>query len=217
MNNKVAIFDMDGTLLESLYYWYNAPRAVLESMGVLPDGNEADALEKVSFSSIGKYAVEQFSLPCTPEDFSRAIDDWVLQRYADAVLPRPDVPQYLKSLCERNVKCVLLTASKKPFIDKMCQRFDFGKYFSACYSAHDLGIEKSNPEIYNVIFKDFNCAPEDCILFEDSAYSVEAARAAGVQSVGILDPLYPKNYARLCATCNRTIFKYRELLEHDVF
>lgn len=217
MNNKVAIFDMDGTLLESMYYWYNAPRAVLESMGILPDSNQADALDKAGFSAIGKYAVEQFNLPCTPEEFSCAMDDWVLKRYADAVLPRPDVPQYLKSLSERNIKCVLLTASKKPFIYVMCQRFDFGKYFSACYSAHDLGIEKSNPEIYNVIFNDFSCTAEDCILFEDSVYSVEAARAAGIPAVGILDPLYPKNYARLCAACSRTIFNYRELLEHDVF
>lgn len=217
MGRSVAIFDMDGTLADSMYFWKRAPAWVLYGMGHLLTSADEIAFQSVGFEGIPAYLVETYHLPCTPAEFRSRIDSLMLERYRTDVLPWPDVPEYQRALSRRGIRSVILTASAPPFIQTLLERFSLAPYFEAAFSAQTLGLPKSDPAIYNLLFRQLNCRAEDCILFEDSPYAVRAAAQAGIPSVGILDPSQGHSHAQLNALCIRTVSHYSELLEADIF
>lgn len=217
MTAPVAIFDMDGTLIDSMYYWDRAPACILESMGILPDDEAEEAFGRIGFYRIPEYVVQRYQLLCSPEEFSRMVDDWVLDHYRREILLKPNVKEYLTRLREKGVRCVILTASKPAFIETMLERYHLNAFFTAAFSASALGIEKSNPAIYDVVFRELDCTPGDCTLLDDSDYAVQTAAAVGLRTVGILDPLFPCHHEPLRQHATRVVARYSELLQEDIF
>lgn len=213
----VAIFDMDGTLLDSMYYWDRAPSCVLESLGVLPDDEMEAEFKRLGFDRIPKYVAERFPELCTAEAFSIRVDAWMLERYRGEVLPKPSVRQYLEKLRRDGVRCIILTASDTTFIDAMLRRFRMEDFFCATYSARRLGMGKSSAAVYDYLCQQLDCGKEDLVLFDDAPYAATVAAAAGVRTVGILDPLFPEKHPVLREVCTRTVSRYTELIENDIF
>ena len=123
MGRSVAIFDMDGTLADSMYFWKRAPAWVLYGMGHLLTSADEIAFQSVGFEGIPAYLVETYHLPCTPAEFRSRIDSLMLERYRTDVLPWPDVPEYLRALSRRGIRSVILTASAPPFIQSFWSAF----------------------------------------------------------------------------------------------
>lgn len=217
MSSPVAIFDMDGTLVDSMFYWKRTAAAVLNEMGIVVDDEADEAFARVGYYHIPEYVIDRYGLSCRPEEFMQKMDDWVLERYRTEILLKPGVLDYLAALREKNIRCVILTASKAAFIDAFLGRYQMHGYFVATYSANALGMEKSNPSIYDLIFQEMHCTADDCVLFDDSDYAITAAASLGLRTVGILDPLFEKNHEVLRLHSMRTIHRYRELLAEDVF
>lgn len=217
MSSPVAIFDMDGTLVDSMFYWKRTAAAVLNEMGIVVDDEADEEFSRVGYYHIPEYVIERYRLSCRPEEFMQKMDNWVLERYRTEILMKPGVLDYLAALREKDIRCVILTASKASFIDVFLDRYQMRNYFAATYSANALGMEKSNPAIYDVIFEQMHCTSDDCVLFDDSDYAIIAASALGMRTVGILDPLFEKNHDALRQHATRTIRRYRELLEEDIF
>lgn len=217
MSSPVAIFDMDGTLVDSMFYWKRAAAVVLNEMGNVVDDEADEAFARVGYYHIPEYVVSRYDLPCRPEEFLQKMDDWVLKCYRTEILMKPSVREYLAVLRDKGVRCVILTASKTAFVEAFLERYRMHNYFVGTYSANALGMEKSNPAIYEVIFGQMHCSAGDCVLFDDSDYAITAASALGIRTVGILDPLFEKNHEALRQHSTRTIRRYRELLEEDIF
>ena len=217
MAGPLAIFDMDGTIVDSMFYWNRAPSCVLREMGIVLDDEADRQLSQRSFYHLPAFLVDYFSLPCRPDELACAIDSWVLERYRRDVLLIPSVQDYLRSLQKKQVTCILLTASKEPFIEAMLERHHLNGCFSATFSTNALQMEKSDPAVFRFLFDRFQCKPQDCTLFDDSAYAVRTASNLGIRTVGILDPWFPAHHEELKRICNRTIQRYSELLRDDVF
>lgn len=217
MASPLAIFDMDGTLVDSMFYWKRTAAAVLNEMGICIDDEADESFLRIGYYHIPEYVVERYGLPCSAEEFLQKMDNWVLERYRTEILMKPGVREYLASLRDKGVRCVILTASKTAFIDAFLTRYKMHGYFSATYSANALGMEKSNPAIYDVIFDQMQCTAADCVLFDDSDYAITTAAASGLRTVGILDPLFEKNHEALRQHATRTVHRYRELIEEDIF
>lgn len=217
MSSPVAIFDMDGTLVDSNYYWSRASSWVLQSLGVILDDEGDRALASTGYYRVPEHCISRYHLACTEQEFSQKMDEWVLERYKSDVLLRPSAMQYLQKLNQKGVRCVILTASKQCFIDTIVSRFGLEKLFAGTYSAATLGLEKSDPEIYHRIFSDLDCTASDCVMFEDSPYAVSMAKGLGIRCVGLLDPLFPAKFDQLVSLCDRTVKRYGELIDHDIF
>lgn len=213
----VAIFDMDGTLADSSFYWDRAAVWVLQSFGVTLDDAGDRALSAAGFYHVPEFCTSRYHLSCTPQTFAQRMDDWVLSRYQSDVLLRPGARQYLQSLCDQGVRCVLLTASKQRFIDTLLRRFALAPLFCSTYSAASLGMEKGRPEIYARIFSDLHCTADECVLFDDAPYAAHIAKALGICTVGILDPLFPNQHEQLRVLCTRTVSRYEELPPWDQY
>jgi HAD superfamily hydrolase (TIGR01509 family) len=208
---------MDGTLIESMYYWNRALIRVLYDNGILADDTDEEALNRLGFFQFPAYLIDKYNLKCSAEGFFKRVDKLMLYKYRHEALLKPNVKEYLKQLKSKQVRIVILTASKMVFVKTLIQRFKLAPYIDDSFSASALGIEKSDPNIYRVLFSQLGCAAEDCVLFEDSVYAVKAASEIGIRSVGILDPFFCQQHQELRQLCFRTINRFSELLDQDVF
>jgi len=217
MGTPVAIFDMDGTLVDSMYYWDRAPACVLAARGIIPDDEMEEAFHQLGYERIPAYVAERFPALGPPEDFIARMDRWMLRRYQRDVLVKPNVPEYLSLLRKKRVRCAILTASDIRFAEAMLRRFQLEPYFEAVFSGRQLGVKKSDPAVYDLVLASLACEAENCTLFDDSPYAVQVAAEAGLRTVGILDRWFPHKHEALRQVCDRTASRYSELLANDVF
>ena len=214
---RLVAFDMDGTLVDSMYYWDRAPACVLAARGIIPDDEMEEAFHQLGYERIPAYVAERFPALGPPEDFIARMDRWMLRRYQRDVLVKPNVPEYLSLLRKKRVRCAILTASDIRFAEAMLRRFQLEPYFEAVFSGRQLGVKKSDPAVYDLVLASLACAAENCTLFDDSPYAVQVAAEAGLRTVGILDRWFPHKHEALRQVCDRTASRYSELLANDVF
>lgn len=212
MSTPTVFFDMDGTLVDSMYYWDRAPSCVLNALGILPDDEMEEEFARLGFYRIPAYVAERFPDLGPPEAFASRVDQWMLARYRSEVLLKANVREYLHKLRSEGARCVVLTASAPMFIEAMVERYRLEDCFAAAFSARQLGIGKEDPAIYTYLFEQLDCTAEDCVLFDDSPYAVRVASQAGLRTVGVLDPFFPQKHQALREICTRTISRYNELL-----
>lgn len=217
MSKKVAIFDMDGTLVDSSFQWGCTSAVTLFHFGKLMTDEESREVQRLGFFKAPGYLIERYGLPCTEKEFLEKGYAIMEEQYRNFIVMRPNARQYLESLHEKGIRCVILTASRGVFADIMIKKFQLEGLIDAVYSAHDLKLEKSQPAIYHKLFEEMGCMAEECYMFEDSAYALNTAKALGIEGVGVKDPVRPRQHAALEEVALRCVGSYEELLENDVF
>ena len=217
MRKHIAIFDMDGTLVDSMYQWKCAPANVLFQFGYQVTDEDEQALNRLGFYRSPQYLIDRYALPCTEEEFVNRCYELMLEEYHRFVLMRPNAKNYLLSLHKKGVQIAVLTASRGSFVQAMAEKFGLQELIDGVFPGNDLNLEKSQPEIYRLLFDHFGCTGEECLMFEDSAYALETAKQLGIDGVGVLDPVRPDHHDVLRRIAVRTVSTYSELLENDVF
>lgn len=216
MGIPTAFFDMDGTLVDSMYYWKRAPSCVLAELGVLPDDEMEADFARLGFSRIPEYVAGRFPRFGPKEAFLARIDQWMLERYRCEVLLKPNVREYLQALREGGIRCAILTASAPAFIETMIERYRLEDYFTDAFSARQMGVGKGDPAIYPYLFERMHCTAADCTLFDDSPYAVRVAAQTGLRTVGVLDALFPQEHQELRDICTYTFSRYSDLLSSGI-
>jgi len=214
---RIALFDMDGTLVDSMYQWARTPSNVLFQFGYQTTDEDEEMIKRLGYFKCPAYLIEKYHLECTELEYIERGFDLMLEQYRSFVLMRPNAKNYLESLHEKGVKIVIMTASKGRFIDIMAEKFGLSHLIDARYSARDMNTEKSCPLIFETMFRDMNCTGSDCIMFEDAHYALEMAAKLGIDGVGVFDPMHAKQHEGLRKVAVRCVENYGELLEQDVF
>lgn len=188
MNKAYAIFDMDGTLVDSMGYWQSLEREFLVSKGVT-DGLE-EILEQTKPMTLAEAAV-LFSRYCdldgTPEQLEAEVLTLMAEHYRRDVLPKPGAREYLDRLRERGVTMCVASATPTPLIRLCLERLGMAHYFSFLLSCVEVGAGKSRPDVYLECARRLNAAPEEIAVYEDAIYAVRSAKAAGFYVAAIHD------------------------------
>ena len=217
MKKSVAIFDMDGTLVDSMYQWSCVPAGTLFQFGYQMTDEDEREVRRLGFYKSPGYLIDRYDLPCTQEEFIERGYLMMQEQYRQFILMRPNAKRYLQRLHEKGIRTAVLTASAGVFVDIMTEKFGLEGLIDAAFCAHDLGIEKSKPDIYRLLFDTLGCTGEECVMFEDSAYALHTARELGIDGVGVLDPVRPGQHDALGQAAVRCVREYGELLENDIF
>lgn len=217
MKRTVAIFDMDGTLVDSMYQWGRIAANVLFEFGYQMTDEDAREVKRLGFYRCPSYLIDKYALPCNDKQFIDRGYAIMLEQYRSFVMMRPGAKEYLIGLKQKGVRVAVLTASAGCFVEVMIRKFGLEGFIDASFSAHDLEMEKSKPAIYEMLFEHFACKGEDCVMFEDSAYALKVAKTLGVFGVGIADPAQPTRREKLLAAADYFADTYEELAAAPLF
>lgn len=183
-----AIFDLDGTILDSMWIWDEIDRRFLNKRGIAVPDDYLRAVNGMEFAEAADYTIARFSLPDRPQTL---IDEWsqmARDAYADEIALKPYAKDFLKALHARGVKLGIATSSMPDLYVPALKRNGLLDLFSAATVTKEVPRGKSFPDVYLETARRLNLSPTDCAVFEDILVGVRSAKSAGFFAVAVYDP-----------------------------
>ena len=188
---KGAIFDMDGTLLDSMPVWKRLTQGYLSGFGVTVTDEEYAACEGFSQPQVAQYFADRYpDLPLDAQGIMKGMDALITTRYETLAKPKDGVIAFLDGLRRRGVKMAIATLTARRHAEKALRERDMMDYFDFMLTIEDVGISKREPDIYLKSAEKLGLAPADCIVFEDAPYACATAKRAGFRVCGMVEPAY---------------------------
>ena len=183
-----AIFDADGTLLDSMPMWAGVGSGYLkQNFGIEARENLDERFKEISLYQSAVLLKEEYNLPLTIEEIGAGINRMVDHLYRDQVQLKPGVADLIEGLKQRGVKMCVATASEAYQIRMALKRCGIEHYFEDVISCVDVGHGKDEPNIFYTVMEKLGTAKEETYVFEDAVYSVRTATKEGFPAVGVYD------------------------------
>ena len=185
---KAVIFDLDGTLLDSMGLWRNAPAKYLKSLGVEAAPDLAEHFLPKTVRGGAEYLKEEYSLSVGLDEIADGVNGIMEDGYRRTIPLKEGVEQLLKALSERGIPMAIATATDRYLAEAALKRLNIAHYFKALCTCTELGVSKSDgPDVYFAAQKLLGVPADQCAVIEDSPHAARMARSAGFFTVGVKD------------------------------
>ena len=185
MDKKYAIFDMDGTLIDSMVFWKNLATEYLTSKGILQI--PADILEQIKPMTMSESAAlfrREFGLT---GDVEAQMNEMMEDHYRNDIPLKPGVWEYLENLHRQGVRMCVASATAEHLMESCLTRLGVRQYFEFLLSCETVGAGKRSPLVYQESARRLGTVPGEIAVYEDALYAVQTAKAAGFHVVGVYD------------------------------
>ena len=210
MDKQFAIFDMDGTLIDSMIFWKNLASEYLSSKGVkqIP----ADILERIKPMTMSESAAlfqQEFGLTGDPEAEMNAMMD---EHYRNDIPLKPGVREYLQLLHRRGIRMCVASATAEYLMESCLTRLGVRDCFEFLLSCETVGAGKRSPLVYHESAKRLHATPTEIAVYEDALYAVQTAKNAGYYVVGVYDDSAAKNWQTIEKTVDEIVLNWEEVV-----
>ena len=184
---KAAIFDMDGTLLNSMRFWRLVGLEYLVAHDLPVPEWPASRLFGTSGRATVTHVLEENGVLYDDAALVDELERRMAKYYQGDVRPKPGVVELLEALRDRGIPCAVATATPKAIASAALDRHGLLKYFRFVTDGYELGTSKSDPEYFRAAAGRLDARPEECWMFEDALYAIRGAKAAGMRVCVIED------------------------------
>ena len=186
-NIKAVLFDLDGTLVDSMWMWGDIDREYLGRHGLpLPDDLQQH-IEGMSFSETARYFKERFQLEGTLEEIKSEWNDMAKDKYANEVFLKPGAGDFLHYLKEHGIRTGIATSNSRELLEALMDARDLWRYFDCCLTSCDAGAGKPAPDVYLDAACKVGVEPRHCLVFEDTLAGVRSGMSAGMKVCAVAD------------------------------
>lgn len=210
---KGYIFDLDGTLLDSLDAWKDIGNTYLSTIHVKGDPMLDEKMKNMSLKEGGIYIKEYFHLSQSVDEIIQGVCHIVEKRYLYDIELNEGVHDFLRKCNEKGYLMCVLTASSSTLAKKALQRLNVLDYFYDVYSCQTIGFSKSDPRVYLETAKQMNREVQQYIIVEDALYAIETAKEAGFYVKAIQNKENIKDWSRICELADEAYTSFYEMEE----
>ncbi|MDD3278339.1 MAG: HAD family phosphatase [Lachnospiraceae bacterium] len=208
-----AIFDLDGTLLDSMGVWRQLDIDFLGKRGLEVPADYLEAITPLGFERAAAYTIHRFSLPETPEEIIAEWMEMARKAYANKVVLKPNVRGYLERLSELGIPIAAATSSDRELFLPALRRNGISDYFQSIVTVSEVTRGKGFPDIYEKAAEQIGEAPQNCVVYEDIIEGIRGANLGGFYSVGVYDRESEFNRPAILRESRHYIQNFRELLQ----
>ena len=187
MQLKGAIFDLDGTLLDSMKIWDTAGEEYLLSLGIQPRQNLAETIKDMSLLQSAEYFQREYKVDKSSKEIIDGINSIIEQFYFEKAELKDGVKDFLEYLWKKDVKMCIATATDRYLVEKALERCEVREYFFEILTCTECGCGKDKPAIYIKALEQLKTEKENTFVFEDALYAVKTAKEAGFIVAGVFD------------------------------
>ena len=184
---KGAIFDVDGTLLDSMPIWEDAAARFLAGLGIRAQEGLGDIMFRMSLDEGAVYLKNTYGLDMSVEEVKAGVLGVIRDFYVNQVQPKAGVREFLKELSSRRMPMYIATSSNREHIRAAFERLGLYEYFDGMITCEEAGAGKREPTIFLLAAQRMGLAPQDIFVFEDVIHAVRSAGSAGFVTVGVYD------------------------------
>ena len=184
---KGAIFDVDGTLLDSMPIWEDAAARFLAGLGIRAQEGLGDIMFRMSLDEGAVYLKNTYGLDMSVEEVKAGVLGVIRDFYVNQVQPKAGVREFLKELSSRWIPMYIATSSNREHIRAAFERLGLYEYFDGMITCEEAGAGKREPTIFLLAAQRMGLAPQDIFVFEDVIHAVRSAGSAGFVTVGVYD------------------------------
>jgi len=182
-----AIFDADGTLLDSMPIWSGVGSGYLRTLGIEAEEDLDERFKEISLYQSAVLLKEEYGLELSLEEIGAGINNMVDHLYAESVALKPGVREFLEEMSRRDIRMCVATASEAYQIRMALVRCGVEHYFEDVISCVDVGHGKDEPHIFYSAMELLGTKKEETYVFEDAVYSVRTAVTEGFHAIGVYD------------------------------
>ena len=197
MKIKAAIFDADGTLLDSMGQWNLVPYKYVKSLGEAADENIAEKLFTMTISEAAEFIIDEYKLSVTVEEAVEGMDAIIREFYKNDVKLKYGAGELLEFFKSRGIPMVIGTSTDRDCIEVGLERTGISAYFDRIYTSTEVGKSKEKPDLFIQAMEFMESSPDETIVFEDGLYSLRTAATLGMKTVGIFDEVSLSNQKEL--------------------
>lgn len=184
---KGAIFDVDGTLLDSMGIWEDAGARYLKGLRIEPKTGLSEILFPMTIEEGAAYIKKQYGLNESIPEIVQGVLETVKHFYYYEVKLKEGVQEFLEKMKQKEIPMVIATSSTRDHVEAAFRRLGVDSYFEAIFTCSEVGEGKKNPLIYQRAAQYLQTKPGETYVFEDALYAIETAKNAGFCTVGVYD------------------------------
>lgn len=208
---KAAIFDLDGTLVDSMGLWREIDIEFLQERGIAYHDSLQELIEGMSFTETAVFCKEYYHLSESVEELKAIWNRMAEHKYRYEVQPKPGAMEFLEELKARGIKMGIATSNSEELIQAVNGAYHFDRYMSCIVTACSVNKGKPAPDVYLEAARQLDVSPADCLVFEDIVKGLEAGKNAGMRVCAIEDVYSASQREKKREICDYYIESYDDI------
>jgi len=210
MDKLFAIFDMDGTLVDSMIYWKHLASEFLESKGVQDiSPNILERIKPMTMTESAALFIQEYGLSGTAESVAAEMNAMMDEHYRRDIPLKPGADAYLEALHRRGAHMCVASATAEELMEACLKRLGVAQYFSFLLSCETVGTGKNRPDVYLEAAKRLGAQPEEIAVYEDALYAANTAKQAGFYTIVVRDDSNQLHWETLTALADEKILDWQ--------
>lgn len=189
-NIKGAIFDLDGTIIDSMGVWDNIAFEYLKTKGIMPEDNLGNILKSMSMQQGADYVREKYPIKETSKEIIVGINTLITGKYKEELPIKEGVMELIEEFAAMNVAMCVATATDYYLAEVCLKRLGIRQFMQEIYTCSNLNTGKNEPHIYEHALKQLGTTKKDTYIFEDSLSAIRTAKEAGFKVVAVYDEAF---------------------------
>lgn len=209
---KGAIFDADGTLLDSMPIWQELGQRYLARRGIKAEQGLSDILYPMTMKESCRYLKKKYDLSESVESISAEMIEMIRSFYKNEVTLKAGVADYLQYLHKRNIPMIVATSNDKSLLKGAFARLQISGYFQDILTCSKFSTGKREPKIYLTAAQNLGTQPQETAVFEDVLHGIQSAKNAGFMTIAVEDISNHAETARLSYTADYFIRDFTDTI-----
>jgi len=204
------IFELDGTLLDSMGVWQEIDVEFLNQRGfAVPDGY-AEIVSAMSFEQAAAYTIERFELPDDAESVMAEWREMASHAYGHTIRMKPHAKEYLSKLRSLGIRLAIATSAAKEHYEAALRAQGIYDWFDVICGTDEVGCGKTSPDIFMLAANKLKLPPCDCTVFEDILPAIISAKSIGMRAYGVFDSFSASSWEEIKEIADGIIYDFRD-------